>query len=143
MEQLKFSLYEEELVNPLRGHKLTEAEEYVASLLLKATNQQPITIKEIINNYSYQFHKSLSQRDVKDTIRTLRREHLFPILSSRRKPYGLWWCASAEEMEAFIQMFRSQALDELHTLSKIVRHSYPTLLGQLNLAAQSHQEEAA
>lgn len=34
-------------------------------------------------------------------------------------------------MEAFIESFRSQALDELRTLSKIIRHNYPALQGQL------------
>ena len=35
-------------------------------------------------------------------------------------------------MKAFIESFRKQALDELHTLSKIVRHNYPALQGQLS-----------
>lgn len=34
-------------------------------------------------------------------------------------------------MQAFIESFRSQALDELHTLSKIVNANYPALQGQL------------
>jgi hypothetical protein len=34
-------------------------------------------------------------------------------------------------MEAFIESYRAQALDELHTLSKIVKHNYPALQGQL------------
>jgi hypothetical protein len=39
----------------------------------------------------------------------------------------------SEEMTEFVESFKSQALDELHTLSKIVKHNYPALLGQLSL----------
>jgi hypothetical protein len=136
--QLKFELYEEELLNPLRGHKLTAMENYVASLLLTASSHRPIGIAQIIQSVKGSTElrfkgKTLKskERAVKDIIRTLRKDHTFPILASRKKPTGYWWCASIAEMEAFIESYRAQALDELHTLSKIVKHNYPALQGQL------------
>jgi hypothetical protein len=131
-EQMKFRLFEEELLKPLRGHKLSDLEQFVASLLLTANTFEPIGIAEIIDAIETKTDKRISQRAVKDIIRTLRRDHTFPILARRTKPTGYWWCGSAAEMEAFIESFRAQALDELHTLSKIVRHNYPALQGQLN-----------
>ena len=129
--QLKFELYEQELLSPLQGHELTELESYIASLLLTASSHRPIGISEIIRCYESINDKRLSERVVKNTIRSLRRDHTFPILARRKEPAGYWWCASASEMEAFIESFRSQALDELHTLSKIIKHNYPALQGQL------------
>ncbi|HYX72155.1 MAG TPA: hypothetical protein VE732_05240 [Nitrososphaera sp.] len=131
-EQLKFKLYEEELLDPLRGHALTEIERFIASLLLDATTDKPIGIAEIIRAYAAHSGKRISDRIVKGIIRRLRKEHAFPILARRsKKPTGYWWCGSAAEMEMFIESFRSQALDELHTLSTIIKHNYPALLGQL------------
>lgn len=136
-EQLKFALYEQELLNPLCGHSLTEMEKFVASLLLTASSHRPILIAEIIeaieqnpeleNKGSYQ----TKERRVQKVIRSLRKDHTFPILARREKPAGCWWCTSAADMQAFIESFRSQALDELHTLSRIVKHNYPALQGQL------------
>ena len=129
--QLKFELYEEELLNPLRGHKLSDLESFVASLLLTASTHRPTGIAEIIRAYEDATCARLNERTVKDVIRTLRRDHSFPILARRKKPTGYWWCASSQEMEAFIESFRAQALDELHTLSRIVKQNYPALQGQL------------
>lgn len=129
--QLKFVLFEEELLNPLQGHELSEVDKYVASLLLTAATHRPIGIAEIRRRAAEALGKKLSSRSVKAIIRSLRKNHAFPILARRKKPTGYWWCASVEEMEAFIESFRSQALDELHTLSKIVKHNYPALQGQL------------
>lgn len=129
--QLKFELYEEELLSPLRGHELSDLESFVASLLLTASTHRPIGIAEIIEAVESQMNLRLTERKVKGIIRTLRKNHTFPILARRKKPTGYWWCASAQEMEAFIESFRAQALDELHTLSKIVKNNYPALQGQL------------
>lgn len=134
--QLKFALYEEELLNPLRGHTLSEHENYVASLLLTASSSRPIGIDEIIETARERDIK-LSVRTVKSIVRTLRKDHTFPILSSKKPPTGYWWCQSLEEMQAFIESFRAQAFDELHTLSKIVKHNYPALQGQLKFEEAS------
>jgi len=133
-EQLKFELFERELLDPLGGLELTETERYVAGVLLNATSQNPMTISQIIGRLdSIWPGKLTSQREVKDLVRGLRRKHGLPILARRRKPAGYWWCGSVAEMEEFILSFRKQALDELGTLGRIVRQNYPALVGQLEL----------
>ena len=136
-EQLKFELYEDEVLQPLKGHELSDLEGYVASLLLHATSEQPIGIADIIRFVQINLRKTISARLVKGTIRTLRKDHLFPILARRASPAGYWWCASADEMESFIESFRAQALDELHTISAMVKHHYPALAGQLTFEVTS------
>ena len=130
--QLKFTNFERELLNPLKGHRLTELEEYVASYLLTASSHQPIKIAQVIRAVRKEKQIAVSERTIKDIVRTLRKEHRFPILSRKKKPAGLWWCASADEMRVFIESFRKQALDELHTLSRIVNENYPEFEGQLS-----------
>ena len=131
--ELKFETFEAELLSPLGGHELTDVESFVASLLLSASRETPVGIKAIIQHVGRVKGFDLSERKVKSIIRSLRKDHAFPILASRQPPAGYWWCASAEEMTEFVESFKSQALDELHTLSKIVKHNYPALLGQLSL----------
>lgn len=131
--QLKFELHEQELLSPLRGHELSETESFIASLLLTANTYRPIGIEDIIEAVREQKGQRLSQRTVKDIIRTLRKAHSFPILARRKKPTGYWWCSGISEMNDFISSFKAQALDELHTLSTMVKHNYPELSGQLKL----------
>jgi hypothetical protein len=131
--ELKFEQFEAALISPLAGHELSEIEMYVASILLDATSKRPLKVSEIMNAVRTQLHRSTSERVIKDIIRTLRRDCKFPILARRKKPAGYFWCATTEEMEEFIKSFKSQALDELHTLSQIVKHNYPALAGQLSL----------
>lgn len=130
-EQLKFLAFERELIDPLRGHELTEVEGYVSSLLLGASSARPIGIAEIRHHVELALNQRLDERTVKKIIRTLRKDHAFPILSRRRKPSGYWWCSSVEEMKSFIATFRGQALDELTTVAAIVKSNYPELAGQL------------
>lgn len=129
----KFETFEHELLNPLRGHRLTELELFVANLLLDASSHRPLKIRDIQESMHRAGLSTVSVRYVKQLVRALRKDHAFPILARRSEPAGFWWCASAAEMEAFIKLFRSQALDELHTLSKIVEENYPALAGQLRL----------
>ena len=131
MEQLKFEIFEQEILNPLQGHELSELETYIASLLLEATQQNPIMIAKIIQKVSEQMAVRVSDRRVKAIIRKLRKEPVFPILSSREKPYGYWWCGSEQEMKEFIEHFLAQPFDELQTIWRIVRKRYPALAGQL------------
>jgi hypothetical protein len=132
-----FEVFEHELLNPFRGHELTEIERYVAGVLLDATSAKPIGIAELIPQVEMALEQQMSEREIKKVIRRLRKEHAFPILSRRRKPAGYWWCSSADEMEEWIVLFRSQALDELETISKIVMANYPALAGQLRLEVVS------
>jgi hypothetical protein len=126
-------MYEYELLNPLRGHQLTELESYIANLLLSANSERPIDNQMIRISVELRFQRKIDAREVKAIIRVLRKDHSFPIISRRQKPSGYWWCTSRGEMEAFIDTFKSQALDELHTLSRIVKENFPELAGQLKL----------
>lgn len=166
--QFKFEVFERELLNPLAGIKLTKAEEFVANLLLDATSEKPRTIAHIIrvqpcfycdgacevpeSSVRYmtcpdckgtgsRAGQVLNERTVKDTVRALRKEHGLPILSRKHKPPGYWWCGSKKEMEEYIDRARSQPLDELHTLSKMVKQNYPELAGQLSLEDISADSE--
>jgi hypothetical protein len=131
--QYTFKKFEDELLNPLRGHALTEIEECVASLLLDASAGAPMRIADITIAVGRQIALWPNDREVKRIVRSLRKEHGFPILSRKAKPAGYWWGVSVEEMKQFIQDWRKQAIDELHTLSKIVKQNYPELSGQLSL----------
>ena len=131
--EFKFEVFEHELLNPLRGHKLGDNELFIANLLLDATSATPMKIQDIREALHRNGRSAVSVRMVKRIVRALRKDHAFPILSRRGEPAGFWWCASAEEMEEFIKLFRGQALDELHTLSKVVKENYPALAGQLRL----------
>lgn len=132
--QRKFGLFENELLNPLGDHSLSPAEEFVASLLLNATAQTPIGIKRIWReSVRAEGIPELNDRKVKAIVRLLKKHHGFPILSRRHAPAGYWWCASEAEMREYLEWARSQPLDELHTLSKMVKQNYPALAGQLSL----------
>ena len=136
---LKYEVFEQELLNPLRGHKLTECEAFVANLLLDASSHRPVKIRDIRLALERKGLTALSVRRVRKIVRTLRKEHAFPILARRSEPAGFWWCASAAEMDSFVKVFRSQAMDELHTLSRIVKQNYPALAGQLRLEEMHEQ----
>ncbi|HKO43370.1 MAG TPA: hypothetical protein VJU84_08770 [Pyrinomonadaceae bacterium] len=132
--ELKFGLFEQELLNPLSGHKLTPEEEFVANLLLDARATMPIGITRIRREAAKgERGFQISEREVKAIVRALRKDHGLPILSRRNKPSGYWWCGSEAEMKAYVERARSQPLDELHTLSKMVKQNYPALAGQLSL----------
>lgn len=132
-DQLKFRLFERELIDPLRGHDLTETEKALADRLLEASSKVPIGITELIVWLAREGEREPNEREIKALIRSLRRDHHFPILSRKGKPAGYWWCEHQSEMEGWRRDFRSQALDELTTVSRIVRANYPALVGQLNL----------
>jgi hypothetical protein len=133
MEQLAFNFeqLEEAIVSPLAGCELEPAAGYIASLLLEASAAQPMTSDYLIRAVREQTGENLNLRRFHNIIRSLRKNNRFPILSRRTKPAGYWWCKSLDEMNAFITDFRSQAMDELHTLSRIVNKNYPALAGQM------------
>jgi len=86
----------------------------------------PITIRELSKKFG------LTPRTVKGAVQTLRGRG-FPIGANRQKPYGYWWISTPQEMEAFVRQYRSQAMNELRILQKMVRINYPQLIGQLRL----------
>lgn len=120
-----------ELFNPLRGHHLTEMEQYVALLLIDAQAERPITNEGIRIAVEVHMHQTIDDRSVKRIIRTLRKDHSFPIIANKQSPPGYWYCRSKAEMEEFIERFRAQPLDQLHTLSRMVKAHFPELAGQL------------
>jgi hypothetical protein len=130
--ELKHELFERELLNPLRGHALSKEEELVALMILNATAGQPIGIKRLQRGLKAAGLGS-TEREVKDIVRRLRKLHELPILSRRKQGGGLWWCESEAQMRAYYEHARRQPLDELHTLSRIVKANYPRLAGQLSL----------
>ncbi len=133
MQQLAFNFeqFEQAIVSPLAGQELDPTESFIASLLLEASADKPMTSEYLIEAVRGQLGEKLSLRRFHNIIRNLRKNNRFPILSRRMKPAGYWWCGSIAEMNAFIEDFRSQAMDELHTLSRIVNKNYPALAGQM------------
>lgn len=134
MEQLAFNFerFEEAITNPLSGVELDDVESYIASLLLEASAEKPMTGEFLMTRTREIMNCDINLRRFHNIIRKLRKEHGLPILSRRTKPAGYWWCQSTVEMNAFIEDFRSQAMDELHTLSRIVKQNYPQLAGQMD-----------
>jgi hypothetical protein len=140
-DKLKFRKYETELLSPLSGHALSDEESAVANLLLEATAAKPMAGKVIREELTRQFNMNLSSRTVMAIIRRLRKHHAFAILSSRQQPFGYWWCGSKQELQEFIERFKSVALDELHTLHRIVKTNYPELAGQLDFESIEDKEK--
>jgi hypothetical protein len=155
--ELKYELFETELLAPLRGHDLSDDESFVASVLLDASAARPIGIKAIVKlmngrpkGEGIPRRPKANARTVKQIVRWLRKDHEFPILSRKyarkkeideagnvtaeAKPAGYWWCGNEDEMREFVIAFRKQPMDELHTLSRIVKANYPRLAGQMELS---------
>jgi len=132
MTELKYELFEESLLNPLRGKDLGRAEAFVATMLLEATAAAPIGIKRL-RRALQDAGMPTNERDVKDIVRTLRKRHELPILSRRKKGGGFWWCENEAQMKEYAKHASKQPMDELHTLSRIVKANYPKLAGQLRL----------
>lgn len=132
-EQLKFpfGLLAEEMNDPVRGHQLTEIEAFIASLLIDATSEKPMKTDRIIELVKDQVNQRLDRRKVKIIIRSLRRDHAFPILTRRSNPAGYFWCKNQKEMAEFERMWLSQVTDELYTLQIMKKHNYPRMANQL------------
>lgn len=111
-----------------------------ARFLTRATSEYPITLVTLAEYFR------CSERKVKDMIRTLRREWLLPIGSSRQPPYGYFWIQSAADFLSWSRPYRSQAIDELVTLWHLEKRNFPELAGQTSLDFQqtinSELEEA-
>ncbi len=130
--QLKYELFERVLINPLHGKNLSREEHLIASMILDATAAQPIGLKRLGRGLA-DADCAVTERTVKDIIRTLRKKHELPILSRRNKGGGFWWCEDEQQMRDYYKHASRQPLDELHTLSRIVKANYPVLVGQLTL----------
>ncbi len=128
-----FEVLAEALTNPIAGRQLTAIEGFIAHLLLEASSEKPIQTKEIIERVNSDLDLDLNFRELKKIIRSLRRNHAFPILTRRSKPAGYWWCQSIDEMKDFARLWQSQYFDEMVTLSVILKANYPRLAGQMRL----------
>jgi hypothetical protein len=132
--ELNFEVFESEVLSPLHGHKLTPFEQYIGSLLLHVTKEKPLSNDDLRTRVMMRFDlKRFNPRTIKTIIRSLRKFHHFPILASFTKPYGYWWCHSAEEMVAYYEDAQARLKDELHTLSQMIKHNFPDYAGQLRL----------
>jgi hypothetical protein len=65
--ELPFRTFEEELIDPLFGHELSDVEKYVANLLLDATTEKPIRMAEVmasrIERSAHRPFRSASEND--------------------------------------------------------------------------------
>ena len=128
-----FQVLEDEMMNPIAGRELTATEEFISILLLDASSEKPIKTDEIIRRLKAEKNIEINFRELKKIIRSLRRNHAFPILTRRAKPAGYWWCQSISEMKEFARLWQSQYFDEMVTLSVILKVNYPKLAGQMRL----------
>lgn len=131
--QLRFSVFEDELLNPLRGHELTPEEAFVANLLLDASATRPLNNEALRDLLRGRFCEEYSERELKALILSLRDGHSFPIVASKSKPFGYWWCRSAEEMREQWERVRGEAVGMLATWSRLIKAHFPELAGQLRL----------
>lgn len=132
-EQLRFAVFEDELLNPLHGHELTEQEAFAASLLLDASAARPLNNEALRDLLRGRFFETYSERAIKALILSLRDDHSFPIVASKSQPVGYWWCRSAEEMKEQWERVRGEAVGMLATWSRLIKAHFPELAGQLRL----------
>lgn len=125
--QVNLPLFEQ---MPWDGFDLTPLERAIASLIYEAKDR--LTIAQLEERLNWKVVQPPDDREIKRTIRSLRCLGL-AILSSKRPPYGYWWCQSADEMREFVDRFKAQPMDELYTLSRMVKANFPHLAGQLSL----------
>jgi hypothetical protein len=76
---------------------------------------------------------SLSERQVKSAVETLRAEWTLPAISRRKRPAGYWFAGSAEEYLAWWRTHRAQAITELTTGYRNLKANYSDLAGQGHL----------
>jgi hypothetical protein len=150
--QLSFEIFEREVLTPLAGHELTDLERFIANLLLDASSEKPLG-NELIGD-QVQLHfvgakdyrgERPDERTIKKIIRSLRRNHKFPIVARfEQKPYGYWWAKSADEMLDYFNKAMGRLTDELGTIYGIIKSNYPDYAGQLRLPEtfeEQHHEQ--
>lgn len=104
------------------------------------------TVEKPISGYTLQAQFRTSEREIKDFVRTLRREWELPIGSLRKPPYGYFWISTTKDFLDWSRVYRAQAIDELVTLYRIERRNFPEVSGQEAFAfmqtVQREMEEA-
>ena len=133
---LPFEIFEDEVLAPLKGVDLTDLEHFVAVMLLRATTEVPVKQQAIINAAFERRGVTLSDRKVREIIRSLRRDRTFPICSRKGAPAGYWWGRTEAELEEFIRVWKAQFIDEATTLSIMIKANFPRLAGQLRLGLE-------
>jgi hypothetical protein len=139
--QLSFEIFEREVLSPLAGHELSDLERFIANLLLDASSEKPLSNEEIGNQVQLHFigtkdyrGERPGERTIKRVMRSLRRQHKFPIVARfEHEPYGYWWAKSAEEMLDYFKKAMGRLTDELGTIHGIIKANYPDYAGQLRL----------
>ena len=132
-EEIRFKRFEHELFDPLRGHALSDVEKLVASALLDASKDKPISNDRLREMAGTELRVVIDAREMKAVILRLREEHLFPIMAIKTHPGGYWWCRSAEEMKAYYERVQKESLSRLSSISRVIKRNFPELAGQLGL----------
>ncbi len=131
--KIRFERFERELLDPLRAHALSDVEKLVASALLDASKESPVSNERLRDLVGAELRIVIDEREMKAVILRLREEHLFPIMAVKANPGGYWWCGSAEEMKAYYERVRKESISRLATVSKLIKVNFPELAGQLGL----------
>lgn len=134
--ELPYETFEEAVMKPWSGIEMTDAERFIAGLILEATTAKPIKQAEIITAVGLRLECKISDRQVRSIVRNLRRTHGFPICTRKGAPAGYWWGRTEAELEEFVNTWKAQYLDEIQTLYKMLTVNYPRLAGQLKLALE-------
>lgn len=146
-EQQNCLNFEREILNPLADHDLTEAEAYVASRLLDASREHPLSNDVLRISMGLRFNKEFNPRDVKAIIEDLRREHRFPIVGSKGRKKskerpaqqaGYWW-GDAEDLREWYRRVRKESLKQLQTIEIVWAANFLEMEGQLTI--ESYQIE--
>ncbi len=135
-QELPFETFEEAVMKPWTGIDMTDAERFIAGLILGATTAGPIKQAEIIAAVRRGLECSVSERQVRHIVRNLRRVHGFPICTRKGSPAGYWWGRTEAEMKEFIDTWEAQFKDEAQTLSIMIKANFPRLAGQMRLALE-------
>lgn len=130
--ELPYATFEEAVIKPWTGVDMTDGERFIAALILEATTAKPIKQAEIIERFELEMGH-ISDRQVRAVVRNLRRMHGFPICTRKGSPAGYYWGRTEAEMEEFIKIWKAQFVDEITTLSIMIKKNFPRLAGQLRL----------
>ena len=104
----------------------------VARVLTLASGAHPFT-GPVLSVYL-----KVSERTLKDFVRTLRHDWHLPAISRREEGGGYWYAETAEQFLKWSEVMTGQAVDELTTVQKVLRSNYPDYAGQNPLGFVQH-----
>lgn len=76
---------------------------------------------------------SVTERSVREVLKSLTESHGLAIASSIKPPFGVYLVETAEEIRDYIKQLTDRALSMLYRRSVLEKKSLPELLGQLSL----------